>query len=768
MAVASISRITKIIIRNRHLNCVRSVFTRRNRRHPNENMSGDGAAATCFLQVVGSGPAHAPPALFLFTDFTNRYLINCGEGTQRMMTEHKMKLSTCDTIFLTSLKWSSIGGLVGMTLTLKDIKMRKATYYGPSGLSELLSATKAFARLAEMEIARKRKRRKSGPIGDVSIAYIFKMHNKPGNILVNKAISLGLKPGPLYGELKRGKTVLTPDGKEVHPADVLTPVVIGPVFIVLECPTEDYLDSLESSTKLNEYLKDDVEQPVSLVVHLTPPEILSTSRYQAWMKRFGEKTDHLVMNSESESHGLNKSWLLQNKLNMICPQIFPDLKGQYTDIQPLQSEMKVDNGLITKAECLMKYHLRPHSRWDRSGIPTVTREQIEKDVHMIPGFTEKLKDLRKTLSHHVNSSNTSELTGTDESDTVKTEMQRTNCVESASNNVTEPNDSETTSEVDNIVTSVKYPEVVFFGTGSAMPSNARNVSSILLNMNNDTSVLMDCGEGTFGQLFRHYGNQTLDIMQRIQCIYISHLHADHHMGLISLLIERKKYMVALGGDVTPLNLVLPAQLIHFLNLYERLFHKILDNVRIIPCRNLLPFSKDKGENEELLHTQLNLEKMETVTVNHFAQPHGLAITHRDGWKIVYSGDTMPCNGLVDIGMNADILIHESTFEDGLEDEALDKRHSTMSQAIDISNQMKAKFVLLTHFSQRYPKIPIIDAKDDRTQKTGIAFDHMKVTIEDLPILPQLVPVLQCLFLEAIMEMEERTFKRTQRERALAE
>lgn len=37
-----------------------------------------------------------------------------------------------------------------------------------------------------------------------------------------------------------------------------------------------------------------------------------------------------------------------------------------------------------------------------------------------------------------------------------------------------------------------------------------------------------------------------------------------------------------------------------------------------------------------------------------------------GKKIVFSGDTMPCESLIEHGKNADILIHESSFEDGLE------------------------------------------------------------------------------------------------------
>ena len=52
-------------------------------------------------------------------------------------------------------------------------------------------------------------------------------------------------------------------------------------------------------------------------------------------------------------------------------------------------------------------------------------------------------------------------------------------------------------------------------------------------------------------------------------------------------------------------------------------------------------------------------------------------------KLVYSGDTMPCDALVNAGMGATILIHEATFEDAKVDDAKEKRHSTVSQAIEV-------------------------------------------------------------------------------------
>ena len=44
-------------------------------------------------------------------------------------------------------------------------------------------------------------------------------------------------------------------------------------------------------------------------------------------------------------------------------------------------------------------------------------------------------------------------------------------------------------------------------------------------------MLLDCGEGTYGQLRRRYGAASDEIIGALKCIWISHIHADHHAGL---------------------------------------------------------------------------------------------------------------------------------------------------------------------------------------------------------------------------------------------
>lgn len=66
------------------------------------------------------------------------------------------------------------------------------------------------------------------------------------------------------------------------------------------------------------------------------------------------------------------------------------------------------------------------------------------------------------------------------------------------------------------------------------------------------------------------------------------------------------------------------------------------------------------------------------------------------------------------------------MEDELAHEAIIKMHSTTSQAIEIGKNMNAKNILLTHFSQRYAKLPRFN--DNFSNNVGIAFDNMQVKL----------------------------------------
>jgi ribonuclease Z len=83
--------------------------------------------------------------------------------------------------------------------------------------------------------------------------------------------------------------------------------------------------------------------------------------------------------------------------------------------------------------------------------------------------------------------------------------------------------------------------VTTLGTGSAIPSKYRNVSATHLDIPGLGGILLDCGEGSLGQLRRRFGPEgTRRIMSELKMIYISHMHADHHLGLQAILREKVK------------------------------------------------------------------------------------------------------------------------------------------------------------------------------------------------------------------------------------
>lgn len=82
----------------------------------------------------------------------------------------------------------------------------------------------------------------------------------------------------------------------------------------------------------------------------------------------------------------------------------------------------------------------------------------------------------------------------------------------------------------------------FFEAELCFPAS---VSSTLINIPDYGSILLDAGEGTYGQLYRRFNQATEgpnleDILTRLQMLFISHMHADHHLGAAKVIVERKK------------------------------------------------------------------------------------------------------------------------------------------------------------------------------------------------------------------------------------
>uniref|UniRef100_A0A8B9T9N7 Zinc phosphodiesterase ELAC protein 2 n=1 Tax=Anas platyrhynchos TaxID=8839 RepID=A0A8B9T9N7_ANAPL len=671
----------------------RHVWARERRRGAGAALGGP---STVYAQVVAAGGRDAGASVFVFSEF-NRYLFNCGEGAQRAMQEHRLKISHLDCVFLSRLAWANVGGLPGE---------RRGGAPGGQGAG-LGPAVGSERGAPELEYKDETMTVHQIPlIGEhVMLTWIL--------FPAVKAQEMGLPVGtpailPIITALKNGESI-TFEGRELSPEELCTPTDPGPVFIVLECPHEGFVDAVCENETFRRYQEGLPENQVAMVIHMTPESVLRDSRYQQWLERFGPGTQHLVLNEKCSAVHNPRSYKIQTQLNLIHPEIFPLL----TTYQSKEEEA-VCRVPIVRGECLLKYQFRPQQEWQRDAVTVCDHDAFVAEALDLPDFQARVKECKESLPA-----------------------------------VPEKMDA--------------YPEIVFLGTGSAIPMKIRNVSSTLVNISSTQSLLLDCGEGTFGQLCRHYGDQVDQKLCNIAAVFVSHMHTDHHSVVLIFLLPLL-FQASLGQAFSPLFLVAPEQIMPWLYEYHNHCEEILRDIKMVTsqslvkgCENIKP--KVKGFVSSLLEIY-DLAEFQTCEVQHCKNAFACSMIHKSGWKVVYSGDTMPCMALVKMGKNATLLIHEATLEDGMEKEAIEKTHSTTSQAIQIGMKMNAEFIMLNHFSQRYAKIPLFS--EDFSEKVGIAFDHMRVRFGDFPTIPKLIPPLKALFADDIVEMEERKEKREQR------
>ncbi|XP_067209587.1 ribonuclease Z, mitochondrial isoform X3 [Linepithema humile] len=754
------------------------------------------------LQILGTGARGTPKCVYLAAGNT-RYIFNCGEGSQRLANEHKSKLVKLEHVFVTSASWDNLGGIPGMLLTIQDVGVPKVHVHGPKGTVDIFDAIKKFVLLQALKI-HEAKCDESEPYSDgamtvtyVSItksnpqetepidvkeevvdntisyydytnsngkrvpdrvekekkiskiekklekkkisnvmSYICKLHPRAGKLDFEKCMKKGVPAGPLLKQLKNNQDITLPDGTVVLSKDVCSPMTPGPSFIIVECPSEDYLESFVNHPAFAQHQtttssKDDAPY---CIIHFTPQKIMDNPRYVDWMGKFGLNTRHIVLNEENECMGTEASHKHQYKLRLLHSDIFPSLdeesfqkktrvrlthrsffysKSTYVFLYHciLFSSQAADMPVIYRPRTLHTVHLQPELRLDTTNEVSLHSEEYINEVFETEGFLDVLAELQTDIN-----ARTKELS-------IGTE----------------------------------YPKIVMLGTGSSVPSKVRNTSGILLRVDEDHSMVLDCSEGTFRQIMKIYGKSETDkILKTIKAVYVSHLHADHHIGLIGLLKER--------GAVTQDSLYLfaPSHIAAWLQLYHKRFEPILHRMTLISNSELFMNIHNPNDLKYLdMYKTLNVQAVRTVYVKHCPYSYGVSVTLHNGKKIVYSGDTMPTENLVKLGQDCDLLIHEATMEDDLIEEAKIKFHSTVSQAVEMGEKMQAKFTLLTHFSQRYSVIPHLPEAENGTKldNVGIAYDNMHISLSQLPLLPLMYPALKLMFNKYYMVLEDRAAKR---------
>lgn len=115
-----------------------------------------------------------------------------------------------------------------------------------------------------------------------------------------------------------------------------------------------------------------------------------------------------------------------------------------------------------------------------------------------------------------------------------------------------------------------------------------------------------------------------------QGIYVSHLHADHHIGLIGLLRERER----LTQD--PLYVFAPAHIAAWLQMYHKRFEPILHRIILISNSEFfMDIHAPTDKKYRDMYKTLNLQAIRTVYVRHCPYSYGVSVTLNDGKKIVY-------------------------------------------------------------------------------------------------------------------------------------
>lgn len=118
-----------------------------------------------------------------------------------------------------------------------------------------------------------------------------------------------------------------------------------------------------------------------------------------------------------------------------------------------------------------------------------------------------------------------------------------------------------------------------------------------------------------------------------------------------------------------------------------------------------------------------LRELSACQVSHCFDAQAVTLGFANGFKVSYSGDCRPSKRFAAIGKDSTVLIHEATFDDEMQGDAEAKKHSTTSEAIGVGLAMRARRVVLTHFSQRYQKMPVMEGLTVDTVKLEDAEDR---------------------------------------------
>ncbi|KAM0790962.1 hypothetical protein ACM66B_004267 [Microbotryomycetes sp. NB124-2] len=539
------------------------------------------------------------------------------------------------------------------------------------------------------------------------------------------------------------------EGHWVEPVDCMEQGEEASAFVTLNIPSPDYLNSL-SQLKPESFVQTAAGASIRAVYYLLGPEVLSDTRLHDFMRSVDSKLPHQLEHrvSSPDVVDLNPitfvhSALLTLRLRLLAPDVFslPDYRPTKSELGAL-AELKTNLPSTTRLLSTNERFSQIHQNIAHE--PGVEYRHFDFDVPSAEADLEMSRLKAGVVSEETRqAANEAWTRYVEAANQVRREVEEL--------------------EKDRLLDEEGGLQVTPLGTGSAIPSKYRNVSSTLIHVprvgasSEQAYILFDAGEGTWGQLTRRFGVEgARQVLGGIKIISISHLHQDHHAGLTTLMRERsmlspppKDLLVIIG----------PPGVRVYLNEQQELFDLGLDrgggepgqSVKFIDCSAIefggapLPLENWRSEVMNELKTLLDLKQVATVPVQHRCRCWGIVVESNSGWKVSFSGDTMPCEALVRAGQGSTLLIHEATIQDDLPEVAHAKGHSTFGQAIDVAKRMRAEYLLLTHFSARYPKLPPLShqpstpptanrsasaTKEQKDPVVAIAFDVATLKLTD--------------------------------------
>ena len=247
----------------------------------------------------------------------------------------------------------------------------------------------------------------------------------------------------------------------------------------------------------------------------------------------------------------------------------------------------------------------------------------------------------------------------------------------------------------------------------------------------DKQFMVDCGEGTQVQIRRSRIN-----FNKIQAVFISHIHGDHCFGLIGMIST-----FGLQGRKSPLQVYAPAALGPMLQSqielfcqhlsFEVVFHAIDTEktdviyedrsltVSTIPLQHRLPtcgfLFREKPTLPHIRRDMIDYLEIPVSQINNikngagWTTPDGRTYSHEElttpaepTRAYAYCSDTRYVPTLHELIAGVDLLYHESTYCRDSQHRAEAYWHSTAADAATVAREAGVKKLLLGHYSSRYP------------------------------------------------------------------